>query len=142
MNPTVLRIVKAAVGTIVLIALLVTVNRWWAEYQDRSAPAKPATKVEESASKGEEQTPAAPESEAQPPTETKTEAPAKTRVVVVKTDGLNFRKEPSQDANVIRGLDKGEKLTYLREDGGWFQVQDSEGVKGWISSKSQYAELQ
>jgi uncharacterized protein YgiM (DUF1202 family) len=142
-NPAILRIVKAAVGTIVLIALLVTVNRWWGEYRDQSAPPKPVTKAEEAAPKGEDKAPAS-ESQEQPTTESNAPAPAptKTRIVVVKTDGLNFRKEPARDANVIRGLDKGEKLTYLKEDGGWFQVQDAEGVKGWISSKSQYAELQ
>ncbi len=122
---------------------MVTVNRWWGDYRDQSAPAKPAAEAQKTASNGEgkAEAPKAAAEQAKP-AEPKPETVVKTKVVVVRTDGLNFRKEPAQDATVIRGLDKGEKLTYLKEDGGWFQVQDADGVKGWISSKPQYAELQ
>ena len=143
MNPAIMRIAKGVVGAVVLIVLLVTVSRWWGEYRDHSTTAKPAAQAEKTPSQGEgkAETPKADAQKAEP-AEQKPETAVKTKIVVVRTDGLNFRKQPQQDSTVIRGLDKGEKLTYLKEDGGWFQVQDADGVKGWISSKPQYAELQ
>lgn len=63
-------------------------------------------------------------------------------VLVVKIDGLNFRKQPKSDGAPIRGLKKGEKVTLVGKEGSWFVVRDSKGVEGYISSNPQYTEEQ
>lgn len=62
--------------------------------------------------------------------------------VVVQIEGLNLRTQPESDAEVIRGLKRNEKLRYVSGKPGWYQVTDTEGRTGWISSNSQYATLE
>ena len=145
MNEGGLRAIKAIVGGAVLLLLLVTVVRWYGDYrisstekvleETTSTPGgEDATSGNPEASTGEDQTPADTSGDKATPVETKT--------VVVLTDGLNFRKEPKKGSEVIRGLDKGEKLVVVKTQDAWYQVKDSEGVSGWISASPSYTKLQ
>ncbi len=64
------------------------------------------------------------------------------KVVIVTIDGLNFRTKPESDAKAIRGLEKGEKLTLVKTQDGWYQVKDAAGKVGWISSNPQYSKIE
>jgi peptidoglycan DL-endopeptidase CwlO len=62
-------------------------------------------------------------------------------VVTVQIEGLNFRSEPKAAGAVIRGLSKGERLTWIATENGWYKVTDKGGQVGWVSSSGQYATL-
>ncbi|MBE0476723.1 MAG: SH3 domain-containing protein [Coriobacteriia bacterium] len=62
--------------------------------------------------------------------------------VVVKVDGLNFRREPDKNASVIRGLSSGERLELLKTEGGWHYAEDSDGEKGWLYASEQYSTVE
>lgn len=75
-------------------------------------------------------------------TESATQAPQpSTKVVVILIDGLNFRKSNEPKAAAIRGLKKGEQLTMLEKNSGWYHVRDAAGVEGWVSANPQYLEV-
>ncbi|GIP44024.1 peptidase P60 [Paenibacillus sp. J45TS6] len=53
--------------------------------------------------------------------------------------GVNFRKGPSTSSDVIRMLEKGEKVTLVsKTNSSYWKVKDSKGVTGYISSSSKY----
>jgi hypothetical protein len=61
--------------------------------------------------------------------------------VVVIIDGLNFRREPSQTGELIRGLRLNDELAHLGTADGWHHVRDAEGVEGYVSANPQYTEV-
>lgn len=69
-----------------------------------------------------------------------TEGSTASRVVVL-VNGLNFRKEPSGGADLIKGLAEGTELELISTEGGWHKVKDSEGTVGYVSSSSQYTRV-
>lgn len=61
-------------------------------------------------------------------------------IVVVNSDGVNFRPEPNTDGEPIRQLDNGEELTVtgpLQESSGieWYPVVDKDGVEGFVAAE-------
>jgi len=139
---------KAIAGGLLILFLVITVNRWYGQYKTMSttnasagttttAPAKgeenPAEETKDAANKDSTQE-APKESDGTPAESAKT--------VIVLTDGLNFREDPSQDSNVIRGLDKGEKLVLIKKEGSWYQVRDSKKTEGWVSASPNYSKVQ
>lgn len=66
----------------------------------------------------------------------------KKQFVVVQIEGLNFRTEPKAGAQVIKGLSKGEKLTWIATESGWYRAADEDGKEGWVSANPQYAVLE
>lgn len=135
MNSTLAKILKGVAGVLVLLVLFSTVNRWWGEYRSSTAESATGTATSTAPPAGESE-----EEPAEEPAGEGTSEPA-TKTVVVLTEGLNFRVDPSRDAKVIRGLGKGEELTLLKTDKGWHQVQTKDGTKGWISADSTYSEV-
>ncbi len=133
MNTTIGKVAKAVAGLVLLFILLIVVNRWYGEYKREAADS--AVKVPPTA---------ASQQGSGTPTPTAGK-PAKPKVtLIVLTDGLNFREQPTRDGNPIRGLSKGEKLALISASAepGWYNVQDAKGVKGWISSNSSYTKVQ
>lgn len=63
------------------------------------------------------------------------------QVVTVQIEGLNFRAEPKAGSTVIKGLGKGERLTWIATEDGWYKCSDSAGRVGWVSANPQYATL-
>jgi len=131
---------KAAIGVIALVVILVLVLNWFGDY--RSA-GDPDTSGSNEATSSAESSPA-PEADTQEGSsgETPPTAAASIGTVTVLVDGLNFRTEPSRDAELIRGLDAGEKLLLLEEQEGWLKVKDSAGKVGYVSSSSQYTTVE
>lgn len=56
------------------------------------------------------------------------------KTVVVDTDTLNLRTKPStdEDSEIIKLLDKGQKLEYLDEEGNWYKVKLND-TTGYVS---------
>jgi uncharacterized protein YgiM (DUF1202 family) len=121
-NQTLLRIVRAAVGVVVLFVLLTTVRGWWAEY--KAAPRPVVASAETSASVNATQV-----------------VPVK-GTLIVTMEGLNLRDKPAIDGDQIRALKKNEKLTLLAKQGDWYQVSTSKEEEGWISANKSYTKLQ
>jgi uncharacterized protein YgiM (DUF1202 family) len=70
-------------------------------------------------------------------------APAASKgTVIVLIDGLNFRTGPSKSGDLIRGLDEGEKLTYVGTEDGWYKVTTADGETGYVSASTQYTKLE
>jgi len=127
--------IRAAAALVVLATLVITVRGWWTQY--KTAP--PATggvtaTSEATATPGAAEPVEAPPQEPAPPEE----APAEEQVLEVLTDGLNFRVDPDATAKAIRGLQKGETVTVLNKNGGWYQVRTEQGDTGWITDNPSY----
>jgi uncharacterized protein YgiM (DUF1202 family) len=128
-NRTVLTVLKAIVGLLVLFVLLYTVSNWWQEYRSEAAKPRPAagSKVGEGSGQKSEQAP---------------EAVKAGTTVVVLVDGLNLREEPSSSAKAVQGLEKGEKVVVIKQDGEWYEVKTDKGKTGWISSSPSYSRVE
>jgi uncharacterized protein YgiM (DUF1202 family) len=114
------RAVRALVGLIVLVVLLVTVNGWWAEYKaasPKSSSAESTATADATATAGTGQT------------------------VIVLTDGLNFRENPDATGATIRGLKKGESFVLVSQNGSWLEIQDASGKNGWVNNNPQYVRI-
>jgi uncharacterized protein YgiM (DUF1202 family) len=129
------KLAKAAVGVIIVIVLFIIVMNWWGDY--RSATAAKAgsgsTVTSSTANNGEASSDST--STTTDGSETNSNAP---EALVVSVDGLNFRREPDSSAKTLRGLSKGERLTVLATEAGWYKVEDSKGVVGYITSNPSY----
>lgn len=136
------RVLRAAAGVAVLFALLVVVNGWWRDYQRGVDPVDPpseATQTPDGAAGGE--APAAPPAEGETPAEREEPQPSGQEVVVL-IDGLNFRKQPSREGELIRGLGRGSRLAHLETADGWHRVRDEDGVEGYVSASPQYTKVE
>jgi len=134
------RVIKAVGAVAVLFALLMIVWGWWGDY--RSAPRT------DSGSEASRESTAPAEGEKAPAEEEKAASseskPAETKpvtTVVVRTDGLNFRKQPAANGDLIGSLDKGQKLVLVKKQGEWLQVKTSAGTTGWVSADPRYTEI-
>jgi uncharacterized protein YgiM (DUF1202 family) len=133
-NNTLLNVLKGIVGVVLLLILVSTVNRWWGDYRT-SAQVAPAPESTATPTGGEGSQDSTTEASGD---ESKTDERKK---VVVLTNGLNFRETASRDGKVIRGLDKDDELVLIKTEDGWHHVEDSEGVKGYISASETYSEV-
>lgn len=124
------RIARAALGVVVLLALVFLVNGWWSDYRRGEAPVVPVAETTPTPDGA-----AAEESADEPPVAT-------SATVVVLIEGLNFRKEPSREGELIRGLGRGTRLQHLGTSDGWHHVRDDNGVEGYVSASPQYTEVQ
>lgn len=129
----VFRILRAIAGVIVLVVLIFMVNRWIGDYRGAKpdgAAHRESTSTTEPAKKPASKTATAPAS------------PKKVaQHVQILMDGVNFRTKPDSAAEVIRGLNEGEKLTLLKKQDNWYYCQDADGKKGWLSANSSYAKV-
>lgn len=144
MNPGTIKLLKAVAAVVVLGVLFFTVLGYWRDFRSaartESPGSQPATEAppatsEEGSGEGQSAEKPAEQSPADTPA-------AKPDVVIVLIDGLNFRTKPAGDAEVLRGLDKGEQLTLVKTQSGWYQVKDSDGKTGWISSNPDYSRVE
>lgn len=128
------RLARAVLGVFVLLVLFVLVNSWWRDYRGIGENGESAAETTVTPEPSAEDTPA---TEGQPDdTEESTRA-----TVVVLIDGLNFRKEPSREGELIRGLGQDDRLTHLGTEDGWYRVRDESGAEGYVSASPQYTEL-
>lgn len=133
------KVARGAVGVVLLLALALIVRGWWSDYRvaERAAAARDNRPSTEATS-----TPPTVEGEGDNPDQSSdvpvSSTAAPDDMLTVLIDGLNFRSAPKDDAQAIRGLDKGEKLDLLGERDGWYEVRDTEGATGWVSSNSNY----
>lgn len=61
--------------------------------------------------------------------------------VLILSDGLNLRAEPSTSAAVVSVLSKDEQLVYVGEAAGWYQVRRADGAEGWVAAGGRYTQL-
>lgn len=52
---------------------------------------------------------------------------------VEATNGINLREQPSATSNKVSELQAGAKLTVIRNQDGWANVQTEDGQNGWVS---------
>jgi len=124
---------KAAVALIVLVFLLYTVRGWWTEYKAAPRTGITTGTVEPTT------TPAAEKPAESSPADDGTAQPD---VLIVTTDGLNFRVDPDATAKNLRGLKEGEKLTVVKKNGDWYQVKTATGETGWITDNPSYTRIE
>lgn len=132
MNTDMTRVVKGVAAVIVLLILFFVVMGWWRDYRS----ARPETTAPETTSTA---TPTVEPTKT--PTQGKKAAP-QGKVVTVLIDGLNLRAEPSAAAKRVGGLDKGDKLTLLKQQDGWYQVRTEAKKTGWITDNPQYSRIE
>ena len=55
-------------------------------------------------------------------------------MLAIAGDKVNLRTEPITRARVLRQLDDGDPVEFLRwsDDGKWAQVRTSDGTAGWV----------
>jgi len=137
---TVNNTLKAALGVVALVIIVILVFNWIGDFRSAGDVDQPGS-AETTGSAAATKTPSGETQEGSsggtPPT-----AAASIGTVTVLVDGLNFRTEPSRDAELIRGLDAGEKLLLLEEQESWLKVKDSAGAVGYVSSSSQYTTVE
>lgn len=119
------RVARAIIGIVVVIGLGMVVKNWYDDFRSASRSAAPS------------QAKSAATTSSAPATGTVTLG-----IGVAKIEGVNFRVKPATSAKLIRGLKKGEKVTVILKDGQWYQVKDSKGKTGWVTSNSDYVALQ
>lgn len=132
------KVLRAIVGVLVLLVLLVLVLNWFGDY--RSASRKPsgsdrsstATETSSAETPGGDATADGAGEESTTPSETEATQ------LIVTVDGLNFRREPRSDSKAMRGLKNGERVDLLEDLGDWYKVRDKDGVEGYITSSSSY----
>jgi len=115
------KMIRAAIGVVIVIVLGFTVLNWWNDYKSAAATKKVAVVTTTTGSTA--------------PTVTVT------GIGVAKIDGVNFRTKPSSSAKLIRGLKKGEKVTVLMKEGTWYKVKDSKNKTGWVTANGDYVVL-
>jgi uncharacterized protein YgiM (DUF1202 family) len=119
------KIIRAVIGLIVLVVLLVVVNGWYSDYKETAAAKRSADALTTS-------TPV-------PPVPV---AVAGQRKVTVLEDGLNLRKTPDTSGVVIHGLKKGDTLVLVATSGAWIQVKDAASKSGWVPNNNAYIQVQ
>jgi len=77
-----------------------------------------------------------------PPTETPTATPAPTPALISvrfgavnDTSGVNARRAPSTDGEIIRLLNNAERVTVVRQEGDWLQVILSDNQAAWVAAQ-------
>lgn len=132
------RALKAAVGVVLLSFVLMMVLNFWSDYRNAShdvgGPSKEGTRSPDASA-------ATSPDDAQGSGAGTTSTTPSLGTLTVLVDGLNFRTGATRDADLIRGLDAGEKLTLLAEEGEWYRVSDTAGKLGYVSSSSQYTKV-
>jgi uncharacterized protein YgiM (DUF1202 family) len=130
------KVAKAGLGIIIVIVLFVIVMNWWGDYRAATAAkAEPGSTVTSSTTSG-----GTTNSDTSGSSQASAASDARTSptVLVVSVDGLNFRQAPDGQSKTLRGLSKGDRLTVLGTEGGWYKVEDSKGVIGYITSNASY----
>ncbi|MDZ4065047.1 MAG: SH3 domain-containing protein [Coriobacteriia bacterium] len=125
------RLLRVVAAVVALALVAIFVMSYWGHYRDATEPARESTAtVGSSESTGGDDLGKSSAGEAD------------SQTVLVLTDGLNFRESPTKDGKLIRGLEKGDKLTYLETDGDWYKVRASDGAEGYVTSSDTYTKLQ
>lgn len=133
------RVIRPAAALVVLGIILLLVMGWWSDYKTPDAVdvGETTSTVEATATPDGEDAEAPAEGEA-----AESEEAASQGTVTVLVNGLNFRKEPSSDSDLIRGLAADSKLDFLGNEAGWYKVRDADGTVGYVSSSAQYTRLE
>ncbi|MBS3957212.1 MAG: SH3 domain-containing protein [Clostridiales bacterium] len=137
------RPVRTVLGLIGMLIIASLAWNWWGEYREArdagpeggetTETAAPAEADGDGAQAGEDGGDGA---QASPPT-----PDASGKSVVVLIEGLNFRRQPSREGELIGGLSRGTELEHLGTADGWHRVRDRNGVEGYVSASEQYTEV-
>ncbi len=129
------RVVKPAAALAVLGIILLLVMSWWSDYKTPDAVdlGETTSTVEATGTAGEG---------TETPEGEQAEPEASQGTVIVLVNGLNFRAQPTSDAELIRGLAVDTKLDFLGNQAGWYKVRDADGTVGYVSSSAQYTRLE
>ena len=119
------KLVKAALGIIMVLIVASVVYNWWGDYRSASLAAVVSTAQTVKPTGSQIATSA-----------------AGTTYGVIRIDGVNFRVSPASNAKLIRGLKRGDRVVVLDKQGQWYKVKDNKGKTGWVTASSDYVALQ
>lgn len=130
---------RGVAGLAVLAVFALIVIGWWGDFRYATRDiadqgSQEGTPTPEAAAPGGDG--------ADQPTGGDSDPQAGEKKVIVLVDGLNFRREPSRGAALIRGLAEGEELVHLSTAQGWHHVRDADGTVGYVSASDQYSKVQ
>lgn len=132
-QPLLLRVVRAVVPWIALIAVVTVALTLWSEFRFEAGRSNPP---------GETTGTVSPESDPGTASADATGAvPTDAPYVRVKADGLNLRAEASTGSAVIKKLPTGTILVYVEAANGWYHVRDDTGTEGWVAAGGSFTEL-
>ena len=132
------KVVRAIAGIVVLLVLAWIVNGYIGEYRESSGSEEPAPQ-ESTATAPPEETGGEPADPGRTPS---AEPASSNGSVIVLIDGLNLRKEAKTDSPTLGGLKEGDKLTLIGQTEGWYEVQTSDGSRGWVSANPSYVKIE
>ena len=135
------RPIRAIAGVLALVALLLVVNGWYREYRGDPDPGTRSVEATVTPEAGDDASDSTDDDTGDNGPDEAAGDPGTGGTVVVVIEGLNFRRAASTDSELIRGLGRGDELTHLGTENGWYHVRDSAGVEGYVSANPQYTEL-
>jgi hypothetical protein len=123
------KVLRALVGVVVLVVLLVTVNSWYGQY-------KTAVKHQKAlASRQDTRTVDA--------TATALVPAAKGSKIAILVDGPALRSAPATATKAIRALKKGELLFVVAPAANnWVQIRDAKGKLGYVLNDPRFTRVQ
>lgn len=134
------RVVRAVLGLIVLAILGLVVRGYINDYRDESSgegvgSTTPAESTVTAPPQAQGEEPASAESPS-------TESAESSDVVLVLIDGLNLRREARGDSGTLGGLEEGDRLKLVGRTEGWYEVETTEGTRGFVSANPSYVRIE
>jgi len=129
------KVFRIAVALLGLFVVFMLVINYWGDYRATRGGGESA---EATASVEASDTVEPQDGEEEPPEE---ESASKGSIVVL-TDGLKFRKDPSKDAEMLGSFDQGDRLEYLGTEDSWHKVRADDGTEGYVSASASYTKLE
>jgi hypothetical protein len=123
------KVLRALVGVVVLVALIVTVNSWYGQYKTAVKHAK--TLASQQGTRTVDAT------------ITAVVVPAKGAKLAVLVDGPALRSAPATATKSIRALKKGELLFVVAPvANNWVQIRDAKGRLGYVLNDPRFTRVQ
>lgn len=124
------KVVRALIGVVVLVVLIVTVNSWYGQYKDSVKRARILASRQDTS------------------TVTATSAPVPVvpfegAKIAVLVDGPALRSAPATSTKSIRALKQGELLFFVSAaSNNWVKVRDAKGKVGFMLNDPKVARVQ
>jgi hypothetical protein len=124
------KLIRALIGVVVLVALIVTVNSWYGQYRESVKRSKLLASRQDTSTVAASATPVP-------------VVPFAGAKIAILVDGAALRSAPATATKSIRGLKKGELLFFLTvAPNNWIKVRDAKGKQGFMLNDPAVARVQ
>lgn len=124
------KVVRALIGVVVLVALIVTVNSWTNQYKDSVKRARLLASKQDTSTVGATSAPVP-------------VVPFAGAKIAILVDGPVLRSAPATATKSIRALKKGELLFFVAvAPNNWIKVRDAKGKAGFMLNDPAVAKVQ